>query len=1210
VEVTGRVVGSDYPDIGLANAELTFSGMGVHEGITDENGYFNINTLYASNTYQLVIITEGYEIFIGEAVIGATDTDLGDIIVNEIAIAPYDLIATVNQTDTEAELIWHSPSGGAANFWDFEQDDGEFTANSGWAWGTDSMAGAYSGSNVWGTILNAQYGNNADHQLTTPEVYIPTDDAVLTFWHWMDIESSWDGGNVKISTDGGSSWSIIEPVGGYPGTAVGLSGEPVFNGYTQTWSMATFEIGAYQGEDVMFKFHFGSDGSVTYQGWYIDDVYVGLPENREYEHPLIRHIADLTPPDYDNTRIIESYALYRMVYGDENNPELWEDVISGIADTTYIDPSWNEVETGLYRYAVRAEYTNNVLSDPAISNWLAKNNSASLTVNITTNVGDIAAGALVELDATEPDPEGNYPHYEGIADETGVCVINGIWMSNYDIEIELFNFMTAEDNIDIYQNTVFDIMLTELAYPPHDAYVELNHAGNAYMSWHSPSGLLESFFDFEDDDGEFTAEAGWEWANGCNAGNAWSGENCWSAWPNAQYPNSANSSLYTPVIEVPSDESQLTFYHWYDIENYFDGGNVKISLDEGATWQLITPVGGYPEDAASTSNSGIPGEPCYSNNSSGWVMATFDLSQFDGEDVMFRFHFGSDSSVVYSGWDIDDVYIGEPEDRSIKLSLAAKIGQDVKRHERALEGYAIFRGFADDEENYENWDLVEDGIQDTVYEDVTWQQITEPGTYEYCIRAMYTNGVLSAPTFTNELGFNMYAPVTINVVTNSGDSANGAQVVLSSVDEQHIYEAVVTNNMVVLPEVWKTVYNLSITLAGYENYEQTNIQITDATTLNAELLELIAPPSNLNVDETTGLFTWSEPQFNEYEVLLEEGFETWPPAGWTFVDADDDGYGWDDGAALGLDAYEGTGLAYSASYLNPPGPGALSPDNWLITPPVQMDYDGQINYFVCAQDATWPSEHYGVYVSTTGTDPADFTLLFEETMTARSESKIVRSHPKGSRDPGEWYERTVAIDGYTGQIYLAFRHFNVTDMFYLDLDEVTISQGEIPTRHLDYYNVYVDNNLVGQTTQTEFDLASLDIFANEVEYQAGVSAHFTSGIESDIAQLDFVCHWMPNDADLDVILGVNAMGDNYPNPFNPTTNFSYSIKDDGMVYIEIYNLKGQKVRTLVDEYQTAGIYRLTWTGENDQNKKVSSGLYFYKIRTGDFTTTKKMVLMK
>jgi len=49
------------------------------------------------------------------------------------------------------------------------------------------------------------------------------------------------------------------------------------------------------------------------------------------------------------------------------------------------------------------------------------------------------------------------------------------------------------------------------------------------------------------------------------------------------------------LIDVPSDEAQLIFYHWYDIENYFDGGNVKISLDEGASWELITPEGGYPE---------------------------------------------------------------------------------------------------------------------------------------------------------------------------------------------------------------------------------------------------------------------------------------------------------------------------------------------------------------------------------------------------------------------------------------------------------------------------------------------------------------------------------------------------------------------------------------------------------------------------------------
>jgi immune inhibitor InhA-like protein/carboxypeptidase family protein/type IX secretion system substrate protein len=1260
ITVSGRVVGSDYPNIGLADAEVTLSGMGIHEGITDADGEFSIEGVYSSNTYELVVIVEGYDVFIGEAVIGVGNTDLGDIIVNEIAIAPYDMFATVNVEDTEAELIWHAPSGGAANFWDFEADDGEFVANTGWGWGTDSMAGAYSGDNVWGTELNAQYPVSASFELVTPEINIPTDDAVLTFWHWLDIESSWDGGNVKMSTDGGTSWNLIDPVGGYPGTAVGLAGEACFNGYDQTWTMITFEIGAYQGESAMFKFHFGSDSSINYQGWYIDDVYVGMPENRELDNPNIRHIADITPQNLDTTRIIESYAIYRLPFGEENNPTVWEDITTGVTDTTYVDATWNNVETGLFRYAVRAEYTNNVLSDPAISNWLAKNNSAALTVNVTTNVGDIAAGALVTLDATEPDPEGNYLHYDGIADDMGVCVIPGIWMANYDIEVELFNFMTGEDNIDIYTDVTYDIMLTELSFPPHDAYVEENHSGNAYMSWHSPSGALESSWDFEDDNGEFVGEAGWEWAAGSNAGAANSGENCWSAWPGVDYPNSANSSLYTPVIEVPSDEAQLTFYHWYDIESYFDGGNVKISLDEGATWELITPIGGYPEDAATTSNSGIPGEACYSASSEGWVMAEFDLSIYDGEDVMFRFHFGSDSSVVYPGWDIDDVRIGEPDERSISLTLASDIGQNTVRDLREMIGYAIFRGFADDEDNFEDWDLIADTIQDTTYEDVTWQNITEPGTYEYCIRSMYTGGVFSGPAFTNEIGFDMYAPVTINVTADSGDPVDGAAVVFTSNDGEHVYEAVVSGGIVNWAEVWKTAYSLTIELEGYENYSQEDIYVTDAVTLNVELLELVGPPANLAVDEDMGMLTWTEPgtggasidnillvdddgsiyldfsdtqpyytaildgaevDYEIYEITTEgedgpdaaymadfalviwECGEQWQTAN-TLSDTDEAELGTylDNGGFLVLsghdylwDRYPSAG-AFSAGqfpydYL---GLASATQDAFTVgvsqQGPEFVDIDGAgctAGLSVQLQDVfSDPAMRDGVYLDylTPNADGASYSTYDGNSIGIQTSNTIFTT--------AGW---AGIVDG---------------DNTVLEYVLASFTNFSNRTRHLDYYNVYVDNSLVGQTTELEFNLADLEIFEENLDYEAGVSAHFTSGNESEITTLEFTCHWVGSDADQDVILGVNALGDNYPNPFNPVTNFAYSVKDEALVSIEIYNVKGQKVRTLVNEVQTTGIYRVNWTGDADNGSKVSSGIYFYKLNTGDFTRTKKMILMK
>jgi len=86
---------------------------------------------------------------------------------------------------------------------------------------------------------------------------------------------------------------------------------------------------------------------------------------------------------------------------------------------------------------------------------------------------------------------------------------------------------------------------------------------------------------------------------------------------------------------------------------------------------------------------------------------------------------------------------------------------------------------------------------------------------------------------------------------------------------------------------------------------------------------------------------------------------------------------------------------------------------------------------------------------------------------------------------------------------------------------------------------------------------------------------------------------------------------NYPNPFNPQTNISYNIPAEGKVKLCVYNIKGQKVKTLVNEHQVSGEHSVVWNGTNKQNKQVSSGVYFYKLEVNDRKTlTNKMLLLK
>jgi hypothetical protein len=89
-----------------------------------------------------------------------------------------------------------------------------------------------------------------------------------------------------------------------------------------------------------------------------------------------------------------------------------------------------------------------------------------------------------------------------------------------------------------------------------------------------------------------------------------------------------------------------------------------------------------------------------------------------------------------------------------------------------------------------------------------------------------------------------------------------------------------------------------------------------------------------------------------------------------------------------------------------------------------------------------------------------------------------------------------------------------------------------------------------------------------------------------------------------------ALSQNYPNPFNPSTAINYSIPEGERVRVQlcIYDLRGRKVRTLVDEEKEAGGYKVYWDGRDDKGRETGSGVYFYKIVSGSFTSTKKMLM--
>jgi hypothetical protein len=88
------------------------------------------------------------------------------------------------------------------------------------------------------------------------------------------------------------------------------------------------------------------------------------------------------------------------------------------------------------------------------------------------------------------------------------------------------------------------------------------------------------------------------------------------------------------------------------------------------------------------------------------------------------------------------------------------------------------------------------------------------------------------------------------------------------------------------------------------------------------------------------------------------------------------------------------------------------------------------------------------------------------------------------------------------------------------------------------------------------------------------------------------------------------LSQNYPNPFNAETVIRYHVPDNGYVMMNVYNLRGQKIRTLLSNYQNKGQYDIIWDSQDDRGAKVSSGVYFLQMEAANRIQTIKMILLQ
>lgn len=159
---------------------------------------------------------------------------------------------------------------------------------------------------------------------------------------------------------------------------------------------------------------------------------------------------------------------------------------------------------------------------------------------------------------------------------------------------------------------------------------------------------------------------------------------------------------------------------------------------------------------------------------------------------------------------------------------------------------------------------------------------------------------------------------------------------------------------------------------------------------------------------------------------------------------------------------------------------------------------------------------------------------------------------------------------------------------------------------LEGFNVYRAKGASGEFTRLNNELISIE---KEYTYldnriRPGVSyAYHIGAVDSD-------GEFFSPTLSVNVPSWETTLDQNYPNPFNPSTIIPFSLAAPSPVSLTIYNVKGQRVKTLLNETKDFGRYKINWDGKNDHGLRVSSGVYYYRLEAGKHVFTKKLVLLK
>lgn len=434
---------------------------------------------------------------------------------------------------------------------------------------------------------------------------------------------------------------------------------------------------------------------------------------------------------------------------------------------------------------------------------------------------------------------------------------------------------------------------------------------------------------------------------------------------------------------------------------------------------------------------------------------------------------------------------------------------------------------------------------DVVTASTEWQEYTfsfPAGTKRIAVHYIYNDALI---LFLDDFEFTAAGAAVCNRPTGlTANNVGPRTATISWTSDASAWQICVNDDMLHLMNVNQTTYTFNSltpeteytvkvrTNCGNNNFSAwANVSFTTEVACPApedlNVADITATSANISWTSNNNNFLLQYRPINPNSNDFEDGI-----GNWTTIDADGDGFGWENHINTGsgnFSTHSGDGCMVSASYDSNAGT-ALTPDNYLVSP--QLSLGGSISFWACAQDGAWAAEHFGVAVSTTGnTNASDFTTIQEWTMTAKS----------GNRDSGTYYFYTVDLSAFSGQGYVAIRHFDCTDMFYLDVDDITIVEPNDQT-WITINNASNPQALTGLTPETTYEVQVQSVCGGQDGSSAWAYTTFTT-LPSCVA---------PTDLNITNITTSSAMV-----TWTGSAS-SYNLKVNGQVYNNVtspYNLR-------------------------------------------------------